>query len=250
MSSPKGVGLATTAALAITSAANRMITAMTSIATLTGTRALSRVWGCSGNFGKGMSTVDLTILRACGSVTGISGMMPCVVVFRNLLFIEGYTGLEGLSTTEGSIGTGSPAKAQAPVSKSYVVFLPGARSDLKATAATVSYALPYPLVAFCTTPTAMLEMGVDASWMPTITSTRRRPSRVSAEASVELLSALTSAPFITDRACIPIERQRKFMRPTTGSVGTSIGRRIRARRQLLGPSSSPPSAVRATSRVS
>ncbi len=249
MSSPKGVGLATTAVLVITSAAIRMVTAMTSIATFTGTRALHRAWRRGGNLGMSTSTVDFTPRFFLASGAGISGMVPWAVGYLNALFSEGYTGLVGLNTTEGYIGTGGPANLQAPASKSYVAFLPGAWRDLMTTAATVFYALPFPLVALHMTPMAMLATEFDVSSMPMITNIRMRLGRVSTETSVALLSALTSVPIVSDRACNPIERQSKIGRLTTGSGGRRIGPRSRARRPSLGHSSSPPSAVRTTSRV-
>ncbi len=66
---------------------------------------------------------------------------------------------------------------------------------------------------------------------------------------MELLSALTSAPIVTGRACIPMERQRKNVRPATDLVGRDLRRWMHAWRPLLGPNSSPPSEVPTTSRA-
>ncbi len=93
-----------------------------------------------------------------------------VVVFRNLLYIKGHTGLEVLNLVEGLIGIYNPAKARALGSESYVALLPGVRSGFKVT---VYCTLPYPSVAFPAIPTTVMKLSMAAAWLPTMTSTRR-----------------------------------------------------------------------------
>ncbi len=211
---------------------------MASIATLSkGTWTPSRARGHSVDYVKGKSIVHLTRLHSCVSATGIQRGLRFIVDYLFMLCIKGCIGPQVLTLFKGLIGMGWPAMLLAPACETFVAFLPGARNDLRAAA---FYTPPYPLVTFLTIPTAALIMRVHGAWMPMNASLRRRPRQVSAVMSVELLPALTSAPSITARACIPVERRRGGLRPTVSPVGAIKGRRTCAVRPLRGPSSSPP----------